>query len=670
MTEIHNISNSNSDNNCTPGEANVTPESANSSELTEIKPSATDGKEPSANTNSTPAAEAPSDSNAPDAEANTTDAAVTNGTPATEATAASEAPATEAATASDAPSEQAASAASEPAASAAPSAKAADKSEAASNKQEQTSPTAAACQANGKACQPGKACSCKCPFCQPIVISSILAAVSAVLLALSFPFACQDWLVWVAMVPLFAALRFKSTGARRGLWLGIVFAFIFNAISLYWLDTFGPIAQYGAAAVRSFWPALGCMCIAFTRPKKVWQDVLFICAGWLSIEYMISSGSLGMAWGLLANTQARHPVMLQINSIFGVWGLSFVICLVNATIAAWLRFRTPEFSVKKMLPISACAILAVGLTIGFGYYRIDHIKKEMANGVKWGIVQLAVPQEKKFSPEYAPKVLDELEKMTKKAARQGARIVVWPETSIPYAGMRQSKELTKRIGSIAKKARCWLLVGSIEYAPQGGTYNTMTLFNKRGKLSGRYDKQHLVPFGEYLPLRGYWPPIPGIEQVMDYRVSNKNKPLEAFGKKLGMLICFENMVVTVPRRHVIDGSNYLVVPTNDAWFGETAELVTHFELSAMRAAELGRPVIHIANTGVSGFVNAYGKILEESRVNDNCVMVRNMKTMKGTTFYTRMGDWLALCSVTAVVFMTVVTWRRRKEDLNKNEAKS
>ncbi|MCR5661032.1 MAG: apolipoprotein N-acyltransferase [bacterium] len=650
MTEIHNISNSNSENSSAPSETNTALGTANSAESTEIKPSATDGKEPSAGANSTPDAEAAA-SDAPSAQATPEEGetAAANDAPSakaaeSDALAAQAAP--EAAPAMKAPTEAAPSA--EAAASDAPSA--------------QAKPAAATCKADGKTCKPDKSCACNCPFQHPVVVSSVLAAISAVLLALCFPFACQDWLVWVALVPLFAALRFKDVTLKRGLLLGIIFGYIYNAISLYWLDTFGPIAQYGAALVRCFWPAIGCMCIASTRFKKPWQDVLFICAGWLSIEYLLSSGSLGMAWGLLANSQARHPVMLQINSIFGVWGLSFVICLVNASIAAWLRFRDKEFSVKQTLIVSIGAILAVALTVGFGFYRISHIGKELVNGMRFGIVQLAVPQEQKFDPSYAPKVLDELEKMTVKAARRRARIVIWPETSVPYAGMRKSTELLKRIGSIAKKARCPILIGSIEYAPNGGTLNTMSLFNKRGKLAGRYDKQHLVPFGEYLPLRGYWPPIPGIEQVMDYRVSNKTKPIEVNGKKIGPLICFENMVVTVPRRHVLDGANYLIVPTNDAWFGETAELVTHFELSAMRAVELGRPVIHVANTGVSGFVNAYGKILEESKINKNCVMVREMKTMKGTTFYTRMGDWLALCSVTAVAFITIFSFKRRDED--------
>jgi len=469
----------------------------------------------------------------------------------------------------------------------------------------------------------------------------VLAALSALLLHLSFPHARQAWLAWVALVPFLAACR--GQGFRRGALLGLVLGIGFQAGLLSWAQRFGPLALVGLVLLKSLAPALagGILGLGLGRERRPWQRSLFSAATWVAMEFLQTLGPLGITWGMLGHSQARVPVLIQVGALVGPWGLSFVLAMVNAAVAEWALALSGRGSRREPAVALAWSAALAGLVLLYGTWRMAHPPTPSAEPLAWGVVQVSMPQDVKWDPQFQESILGRLEALSAEAARGGARVVVWPETAIPYRGFLESPHLVNRIGDLARGLGVWLLVGSIESAPGAGTYNTASLFAPDGRLVGRHDKHRLVPFGEFLPGKRYWPPLPQLALVMNYLPGPPPKPLEMESTGFGVLICYESMVSHLARNLVRQGAGFLVIPTNDAWFDRSSAAAHHFDMAIMRAVETGRPTIQAGNTGISGFVTATGQVLAESRLFEQRVLVARLAPVSEATLYTRLGDMLA-----------------------------
>lgn len=475
-----------------------------------------------------------------------------------------------------------------------------------------------------------------------------LAALSALLLYLSFPHPRQNWLAWLAIVPFFVACR--NQGLWRGALLGAVTGAGFQATLLSWATFFGAFAMVGLVVFKTVAPALLGSALGAFRPRHALASVAFAAMAWVSMELYQTCGPLGMTWGMLSHSQARVPVLIQVGSVFGPWGLSFVLAFFNAALAEWWLTRA-------RIPLGAAAALTV-LTVLFGLFSLANPPAPSGPPIRWGAVQVSMAQDVKWDPSFQEEIMQRLDALSAQAAGQGARVIVWPETAIPYRQFSEYPGLVNRVADLARSLHAWLIVGSIERAPGSATYNSAHLLDPEGRMGARYDKFRLVPFGEFLPWKEYLPKLPGSDLVMNYAPGESLKMFEVDGTKVCVLICYESMVADLAREQARRGANFLVIPTNDAWFGESSAAPHHFDMAIMRAVEQRRPTIQAGNTGLTGFVTPMGQVLQESRMNERVALVESLAPVSELSVYARIGDLLAYACLIGALALLVVSRRR------------
>ncbi|MBQ7529265.1 apolipoprotein N-acyltransferase, partial [bacterium] len=282
----------------------------------------------------------------------------------------------------------------------------------------------------------------------------------------------------------------------------------------------------------------------------------------------------------------------------------------------------------------------------WGYYSLNSV--ENTDKVQmWGVVQPGLSQMDRFDPAKEDDNLHHNLNLSAKCLEETepAEVVAWPETSIPYRGFLLRKSKIRKFQTCVQDHQAWYILGSIEYSADNMPRNTISVWNEEGDCVDRYDKYKLVPFGEYLPGRDYWPKwIPGIDKVMNYSSGEAIKPVEVDGTKVGVLICFESLSTFMARQQVLNGAEVLFVPTNDAWFGESVELPYHFAMARFRAAELQRPVVQVGNTGVSGFIDKFGRVKRELPINIDGYLVESVEPCQKLTLYALWGDYFVIIS--------------------------
>jgi apolipoprotein N-acyltransferase len=239
--------------------------------------------------------------------------------------------------------------------------------------------------------------------------------------------------------------------------------------------------------------------------------------------------------------------------------------------------------------------------------------------------------------------------MTRQAIAEGADLVIWPESATPYT-FEIEHEAADTIRRIARDAQVPILLGSdqIERGVPTKYYNSAYLVRADGSTGGVYRKMHLVPFGEYVPLkRILFFAAPLVEAVSDFSAGESAVLLTVDGHALSTAICYEIVYPDLVRRFVAAGSELLTTITNDAWFGDTAAPYQHFAQASMRAIENGRYLVRAANTGISGIVDPYGRVIAQSRLFEPAVVTGTVAYRTDKTLYTRIGDLFAYVSAVA-----------------------
>ena len=254
--------------------------------------------------------------------------------------------------------------------------------------------------------------------------------------------------------------------------------------------------------------------------------------------------------------------------------------------------------------------------------------------------------------------------MTRQAVARGAGFVIWPESATPFA-FESDPASAARIRALAQQHQVPILLGSDQILPaENGVptryYNSAYLVRPDGSTAGTYRKMHLVPFGEYVPAkRIFFFAAPLVEAVSDFSAGDEATLLPLGPHKISTAICYEVVYPDLVRQFVAGGSELLTTITNDAWFGETSAPYQHFEQAAMRAIEEGRYVVRSANTGISGIVDPYGRVLDQTTIFQPAVLVGEARFLRASTFYARHGDVLAYTSAIATAVLLVFAgWMR------------
>ena len=480
----------------------------------------------------------------------------------------------------------------------------------------------------------------------------LLSLLSGILLILSFPNFDLEFFAWFALVPLFYSIEGK--GSYRSFKLGFLTGIVSFLGILYWIvvavHTYGNIPLVPSVLILLLLVAYLSLFIGafafLTRLIQIRsgiQPILFTPFLWVALEYLRSLLLTGFPWANLSYSQYLNLPFIQMADITGACGPSFVILLVNATLFCIFR-QWP----KRIFPFKEVIVTAIFL-LGFliyGYIKMGMVDRQMIQNppLKIGLVQGDIDQSIKWDKGFQLETLKIYEKLSFRVAEEKPDLIIWPETATPFF-FQDAKEYQPLVLDIPKKTSAFLLFGSPFYKIERGKvnhYNSAYLVSPSGEIVGKYDKIHLVPFGEYVPMQDLLFFIGSLgEGIGDFHSGKEIYNFSLPQGKFGVLICFEIIFPDLCRKFVKKGANFLVTITNDAWFGRTSAPYQHFSMAAFRAVENRVFVARAANTGITGIIDPKGKILKEGGIFRQEAMNGMIRLSNQKTFYTLHGDVFA-----------------------------
>ena len=393
--------------------------------------------------------------------------------------------------------------------------------------------------------------------------------------------------------------------------------------------------------------------------------IIFGAALFTGLEYLKGQILTGLKWAPLGSALVSSNHLIQFVDLIGPTGLTFLAMLVNLSLAGFILGRR-DGDRKKMIMGLAFPVLALGLAYGYSFYRLPQVRRDMASAPqrKAAVVQSAIDQSIKWDAQFRVFSLRTYSDLTLEAAKASPWLIVWPETAAPFYYL-YDRSSTDWLHKLIHLAGSPILFGSPAFEERDGRdhyYNRAYLTDPSGRVIGFYDKEHLVPFGEYVPLKKYLPFLAKITDASgDYEPGEKNRVIDLDGDRIGVLICFESVFQSLARKKVLEGAEFLVVITNDAWFGRTTAPYIHFDQSVLRAVETRRPVIRAANTGISAIIAPDGTVQESLDLFERNFLVGNAPRMEETTIYTAIGDVFAYCCLGAalLIFGGLIIWRKK-----------
>ena len=395
---------------------------------------------------------------------------------------------------------------------------------------------------------------------------------------------------------------------------------------------------------------------------------------WVVLEWVRGIIFSGFPWLPLAASQWQRPFMLQVSAYAGAWAVSFVLMVFNLGVAAYahriffegatgLRKRSPEFTITLLV--------LIGSTFPF---LADTLNQQRQKILRVALVQPYIPQGEKWDGAKADEIMHTIEKTTFDANEASSPdVIFWPEASVPWA-LKKDPSMDAWVGSVARHTRKPLLLGAVAVDNPGAAgelwrNGAFVVDPKEGVLSPSYAKRHLVPFGEYIPLR---PVFGWLEKFVpiggDFIPGDSAQPLPVkvgtVTVPVGVLICYEDLFPSLALESARAGAEVLAVLTNDAWYGEGGAATQHAAHSVLRAVETRRPVIRCGNGGWSGWIDEFGNIRDTARDENESIFFRGHKTVKVTrdqrwvgrsSAYMQNGDWFVpLCVAFSVLAYVAV----------------
>lgn len=465
----------------------------------------------------------------------------------------------------------------------------------------------------------------------------------------------------------------RAVSSSRAFLLGVTTGLVYFAGTLYWLvDTMRlhgdlplPIAIPIAGllvAYLAIYPGVFALLLAGGVRRFGVAGLWFAPAVWVATEWLRGTVGPGFPWVPLGASQATVLPVVQLTSVTGVYGVSALLALVStaAVVATLSRSRGTR------VVVTAVVSVLVGV-VGWGAWRVaDGRLLEMGEPLRVGLVQGAIPQDQKWDPQYSGTIVTSYLALSREVIARGAQLVIWPEASTPFP-LESSLPMAAPIRRLAAESRTPFIIGSDQIEPGGDGpdryYNAAVLIGSDGQSRQWYRKIRLAPFGEYVPLKSLLFFVgPLVEKVSDFTPGSDAVVLDANGRRISVAICYESVYPSLARQFVANGSTLLATITNDAWFGRTSAPYQHFELGAVRAVEEGRFVVRAANTGISGAVDPYGRVIVTTPLFEPAALTVDVRLLTGRTIYSRTGDivvWVAL-AVTGWMAAPMVLRRRRR----------
>ncbi|MCY3765121.1 MAG: apolipoprotein N-acyltransferase [Gemmatimonadetes bacterium] len=487
----------------------------------------------------------------------------------------------------------------------------------------------------------------------------LFPAVSGLVLGAAFPPLPFGFLSYVALIPLLLSAQRLRGWAAFG--AGFVQGIFFYGTTLYWIGSITPPGMAGAAIYMSLFRGL--FLWTFARAVRrygiagTWSAPFL----WVAFEYFNSLGDMGFPWVVLGNSQTAYLWLIQYAEVTGVYGVSFWIVLVNLSIMMLWRNRA-----RRRVWAAALAVLFAGPAAN-GYLALKDDPDEQAVAV--GLVQPDMPP---VAKEYRGFEYNfgKLKPMTAEAAGQGANLVVWPETAVGYLKGELYRHHRERVQAMVDSLGIYLYTGAyrLEAGDPVKVFNSSFLFVPGKGISGYYDKTRLVPFGERAPFPELLPFLRKIRFTGggfvggNWDSGETRTVFDGPDARFSALICYDSVFPGFVRSFVDLGAEFLVIITNDGWFGRTSGPYQHAEAAVFRAIENRRDVVRCANTGVSTFIDAYGRKSGTTGIFHPAVLTQGVTPRTAKTFYTKHGDLFAqLCMVLGAI-LVLMAFRRHAAD--------
>ncbi|HBM16837.1 MAG TPA: apolipoprotein N-acyltransferase [Lentisphaeria bacterium] len=559
-----------------------------------------------------------------------------------------------------------------------------------------------------------------------LILKLIILFLSGSIFSLAFPAYSISFLGWIGVIPLY--LFIKDLRCYKSFLYGFVWGYGWAIASFFWLRSIEPFIPYVMGLVLAMFPAVWAFLVSITRKnilipnpirllgyteskkylienrlhfKKVCA-VLVFSAFWCFLEWTRSWIFTGLPWNYLAVTQYQHPIMIQISSCTGNYGVSFVVIFTNIAIAEFIisLFNSIKYKLAYYIPLVIyAALFIIILNAAFGYLAIRKFNNSKTEDIKLKalLVQGDIPQIRYYSAQQAMDALTVYSKYSEKLLSKKPDILIWPESAVPqplFSGDFLSLEYRSTISNLIQKYHVPILLGTIyyyksAYSEDYNAYNSAVYINREDKLEAVYNKIHLVPWGEYTPGENTFPLnyiYPWIKDKFGMgRSLTPGNSSTIFNIKDGIrasvLICFEDSYSYIARRHVLNGSNLLITITNDAWFPDTNEPSQHLAEAVFRSVETRRTMIRSGNNSGTCIINPLGIITESifsEQSGDTRILLPD-KQGRGAvifdvpvnknpplSFYTKYGDKFILLMNLIALFGLIwgfLQWKERKMKL-------
>ena len=484
----------------------------------------------------------------------------------------------------------------------------------------------------------------------------VAGAVSGLALYLAFPPVDQGWVAVFAPIPMLLAVR--GATARHGGAVGAAFGAAFLGPLMSWLSVFGWIAVIVLTlAYMVYTAAFGFAAARLGERAGAIGRLAGVPLLWTGLEMMRARWPLGgLTWGSLGASQHDGGTMLPIARLAGTFALGLVIMVVAAMLAEILagsRWRE-RLAGGALGLVLLPGLLPLGLDGQSGTYEIAGIQGNVDEGTFTGLGG------NQRSTEDASIVEDHLEVTARLRGRPAPDLIVWPENGFDR-DPRLNESLFAPVRDLISEIGSPTILPAILDADQGFT-NTNLLLDPSGRIIDRYDKTHLVPFGEYVP----WGFARAIVPALDAEIPRNGVPgrahntFDVSGARLGTLICFESTYPELARSMVRQGAEIIIVTTNNSSYGRSPASDQHLALTTMRAVELGRPIVQVAISGVSAVIQADGTVTERTGLYEQALIEAEVPLAAGQTPYARYGSWIEIVmGLGAAVAMARATMRMR-----------
>ncbi len=501
------------------------------------------------------------------------------------------------------------------------------------------------------------------------------ALLSGGLAVLAFPRFDLSVCAWFAFVPLLLSLWQKR--GREAFIAGFVFGIVFFFGTLFWISH--SITYYGGiplipslftvlllSSYLALYPAFFAWFFSLVLQKTKLPATILAPVFWVVLEYIRAYALTGFPWASIGYSQHAFLPLIQVADITGIYGVSFLVLAFNGALTDIVLLgrrvsRMPLFPHSYTIAGFVFLGCFLAFSLVYGFWRLH--QERPGHLFTAAIIQGNISQDKKWEPLFQNEVMETYRRLTLSSLTSAPDLIVWPETALPFFPGRDA-ERTAALGRLQSETGAHLVTGAvlIKEEKKAGTLlsNSALLLDGEGRTVGSYDKIHLVPFGEYVPLRSILFFIDKlVVGIGDFVSGDRYARLVTPSGSFAPLICYEVIFPGLVRKFFRNGGDFIVNITNDAWFGRTAGPFQHFDMAVFRAIETRKPLLRSANTGISGAIDSCGRVLSTTRLFETQALIAQIRTDATITFYTKYGDLFAYCCfLAAIIFLSnLKSWR-------------